>query len=488
MVLSASLFRLPHARAWVAFILCLVGLMSMGTASAQTRPVISGTPAPTEVGKPFSFTPTVYNPSNIKLTFSMWNPPSWMSQDPATGRIYGTPTTTGYWGNVLINATGYYSDRILGPSFVIEVVPATAANRAPTISGTPPASVALRNVYQFTPTASDADGDTLTFSISNKPSWASFNASTGRLRGTPGASGTFSGIVIRVSDGKATTSLPAFSITVGSTANRAPTISGSPTTAVSVNTAYSFQPTASDADGDTLGFSIANKPTWASFSTTTGRLSGTPTAAATHSGIVITVSDGKTSTSLPAFAITVNGAANRAPTITGSPSTSVNANSAYSFRPTASDADGDTLTFSIANKPSWASFSTSTGQLSGTPAAADAGTFSGIVISVSDGKTSASLSAFAIAVNQVSLGSATVSWVAPSQNTDGSSLTNLAGYRIYYGTSATALTQVVNVTNPSLSTYMIEGLSPATYYFAVRAYTSAGAESTNSNVASKTVQ
>ena len=51
-----------------------------------------------------------------------------------------------------------------------------------------------------------------------------------------------------------------------------------------------------------------------------------------------------------------------------------------------------------------------------------------------------------------------------------------------------ALTQVVNVTNPSLSTYMIEGLSPATYYFAVRAYTSAGAESTNSNVASKTVQ
>jgi hypothetical protein len=488
MVLSASVFRLPHAKAWVAFVLCLVGLLGMGAASAQTRPVISGTPAPTEVGKPFSFTPTVYNPSNVKLSFSIWNKPSWVALDAATGRISGTPTSTGVWGNVLINATGYLGERILGPEFAIQVVPAASGNSAPTIAGSPPTSVALRNVYQFTPAASDADGDTLTFSIANKPSWAAFNTSTGRIRGTPGKSGTFSGIVISVSDGKASASLPAFSITVGSTANRAPTISGSPATSVSVNTAYSFQPTASDADGDTLGFSIANKPTWASFSTTTGRLSGTPTAAATHSGIVITVSDGKTSTSLPAFSITVNATANRAPTITGSPVTSVNADSAYSFRPTAADADGDTLTFSIANKPSWASFSSSTGQLSGTPAAANAGTFSGIVISVSDGKTSASLPAFAITVNQVSLGSATVSWVAPSQNTDGSSLTDLAGYRIYYGTSATALTQVVSVTNPSLSTYMIEGLSPATYYFAVRAYTSAGAESTNSNVASKTVQ
>ena len=76
----------------------------------------------------------------------------------------------------------------------------------------------------------------------------------------------------------------------------------------------------------------------------------------------------------------------------------MNAGSAYTFRPTASDADGDTLTFAIANRPAWATFNTATGQLSGTPTSASAGTYSNIVISVSDGKASAALAAFAITV------------------------------------------------------------------------------------------
>jgi hypothetical protein len=159
----------------------------------------------------------------------------------------------------------------------------------------------------------------------------------------------------------------------------------------------------------------------------------------------------------------------------------------YSFRPSASDADGDALTFSIANRPSWANFSTSTGQLSGTPDSANVGTYSNILISVSDGKSNVSLGAFSITVNQLSLGNATLSWQAPTQNTDGSTLSNLAGYRIYYGTSSAALTQTIQISNPGLNTYFIEGLSPATYYFAVKAYTASGAESTNSNVASKVI-
>lgn len=362
---------------------------------------------------------------------------------------------------------------------------AQTTNRAPVISGTPKTSVTVRNVYQFEPTASDPDGNTLTFSISNKPSWANFNTTNGRLRGTSYSVGTWSNIVIRVSDGKATVSLPAFSIAVVK-ANSAPVISGTPAKTATVGQAYSFTPSATDANSDTLGFSISNKPAWASFSTSTGRLSGTPTAAGTHSNIVITVSDGKATASLAAFAITVAASANRAPTISGSPVTALNTNTAYSFRPTAADADGDTLTFSIANKPSWATFSTTTGQLSGTPTAA--GAYQNIVIAVSDGKASTSLAAFGITVSQTSAGSATLSWTPPTQNTDGTSLNNLAGYRISYGTSPTALTQTVQVANPSVSTYVLDGLSPATYYFAVRAYTSAGTESTSSNVASKVVQ
>lgn len=84
-------------------------------------------------------------------------------------------------------------------------------------------------------------------------------------------------------------------------------------------------------------------------------------------------------------------------------------------------------------------------------------------------------------------GSTTLSWTPPTQNTDGSTLTNLAGYRIAYGTSATALTQTIQVANAGISSYVVNGLAPGTYYFAVRSYSSSGSESANSNVASKTL-
>ncbi len=90
-----------------------------------------------------------------------------------------------------------------------------------------------------------------------------------------------------------------------------PTISGKPVTHASVGVAYTFQPAASEFIGgpstSTLTFSIVNKPSWASFSTTTGALTGTPLSKETDSGIVISVTDGCASKSLPAFSIKVTG-------------------------------------------------------------------------------------------------------------------------------------------------------------------------------------
>jgi len=147
--------------------------------------------------------------------------------------------------------------------------------------------------------------------------------------------------------------------------------------------------------------------------------------------------------------------------------------------------------FSVQNKPSWATFSITTGQLSGTPGSGDVGTDAGIVISVSDGTLSASLPAFTIivAAQPVTNGTATVSWVPPTQNTNGSTLTNLAGYYIYYGPSQSTLTSQtpVQVTGSGLTSYTITGLSSGTWYFAVAAYTSGGVQSALSNVGSKTI-
>lgn len=83
-----------------------------------------------------------------------------------------------------------------------------------------------------------------------------------------------------------------------------------------------------------------------------------------------------------------------------------------------------------------------------------------------------------------SIGAATLSWAAPDENTDGSALTNLAGYRIYYGTSADALDQVIDIPSVGITTYVVDDLAAGTYYFSIRAYNAVGAESSLSNIVS----
>jgi hypothetical protein len=381
-------------------------------------------------------------------------------------------------------------------SFVaVLLAPLSAFAAAPTISGIRPTGAIVGVAYNFQPKAADADGNTLSFSIQNKPSWLVFSTSTGRLSGTPSSAnlGTASNIVIRVSDGSATTSLPAFSITVRTaTNNRAPTISRTPASSVTVGTYYNFLPAASDPDGNPLTFSILNKPSWLTFYPDSGRLARTATAASvgTYSNIIIRVSDGVATAALPAFSITVStsGGTNQPPTISGTPPTSVKTGVAYAFTPTARDPEGRTPTFSIANKPAWAAFSTTTGKLSGTPSSTQTGTFSSIRISVSDGTTTVSLPTFAIVVSTTSTtGSATLSWTPPTLNTNGTTLTNLAGYRILYGTSATSLTRTIQVANAGISRYVVENLASGRWYFSVRAYTTTGVESVPSATANTTV-
>ena len=360
-------------------------------------------------------------------------------------------------------------------------------NQPPAISGQPATTVTVGTAYAFTPTASDPEGGTLTFAIANRPSWATFSTATGRLAGTPTAAGAFGNIVISVGDGTASASLPAFTITVDAAPNRAPTISGTPPTTATVGTAYAFTPAASDPDGGTLTFAIANRPSWATFSATTGRLAGTPTAAGNFANIVISVGDGAASASLPAFTIAVAAPPNRPPTISGTPATSVLQGTLYSFQPTAADPDGNTLTFSIANRPAWATFDSSTGRVQGTPGPGDVGTTTSVVISVSDGVASASLPAFSVAVQALATGSATLSWQPPTTNTDGTALTNLAGYKIYWGTSPGNYSSSATINNSGITTYVVESLTPNTYYFAVKAVNGSGTESVFSNAVSKTI-
>ena len=366
--------------------------------------------------------------------------------------------------------------------------PPPSGNRPPSIAGAPPSVVKVGVMYNFVPVVSDADNDPLQFSIENQPTWASFDQGTGALSGMPllGSEGTYSGIVVRVSDGTDSASLPPFSVVVepATASNMPPQLSGNPPGSVVVGASYSFTPTAFDPDGDNLTFSISNPPSWANFNTASGALTGTPVAAdaGTYNNISITVSDGTSTASIPAFSISVV-ANNSAPTISGNPPTQATVGQTYSFTPSANDPDGDNLTFSVVNRPGWLSFDTSSGQLSGTPAANDVGTYSNIVVSVSDGSESAALPAFDLVVGPGATGSVTLNWDAPTLNVDGTPLTDLASYRIYYGTSATSLNTTIDLNNAGLTTYTVDNLSLGTYYFSMTAFNSAGEESDRSGVA-----
>jgi hypothetical protein len=282
---------------------------------------------------------------------------------------------------------------------------AVSANVKPTIVGTPLTKVNVGSYYRFAPIAYDYNKDPLLFSIVNKPDWATFDPNTGVLSGTPSsnAAGINKGILIGVTDNHSSVvNLRAFDLSVIQP-NRLPEISGSPLSSVNVDNYYSFKPYAKDADNDSLRFSIINKPVWALFDTKTGILSGIPRKnhLGTTSNIKISVTDNKSSlVYLSAFGIEVT-KKNTAPLISGIPKKQIETGQVYLFKPQASDSDGDSLTFSITNKPTWLNFDEKTGQLSGSPTVQELGSFKDITLYVTDNKsTPVKLAAFTLTVTK----------------------------------------------------------------------------------------
>ena len=287
-------------------------------------------------------------------------------------------------------------------------------------------------------------------------------------------------------------SFTASALSSAATNNYAPVISGAPVAStVTLGKAYVFKPSASDADRNPLTFTLKNRAYWMAFDAKTGAITGTPWVKGAWSNITMSVSDGKYTKTLPAFSVTVVAAAaatNKAPTITGAPVVSATYGKDYLFTPKGADAEGNTLTYSIQNKPSWIAFNTSTGALKGTPWVKGSYTYANVIVSVSDGKSTASLPACNLVLSPVVVdGNAMLTWQAPIADEDGAALTDLAGFRVMYGTSPTAMTQKLEVPSPSLTSVSIEELSSGTYYFAVKAYMQSGAESALSQVVYKTI-
>lgn len=176
-----------------------------------------------------------------------------------------------------------------------------------------------------------------------------------------------------------------------------------------------------------------------------------------------------------------------APTIAGTPQSSVSVGLIFGFNPVADDPNDDNLVFTIQNKPDWAVFNMGTGILSGEPDFDDVGVYSNIVISVTDGSESAALPPFNIEVLGAATGAATLTWLAPTANEDNSALTDLSGYKVHYGTSPGDYPNTSTIHNEGVTSHMVENLPPDTWYFVVTAFDHSGNESEFSEVVSKVV-
>ncbi len=167
--------------------------------------------------------------------------------------------------------------------------------------------------------------------------------------------------------------------------------------------------------------------------------------------------------------------------ISGSPPVNAVEGLEYSFRPTKLVTGGNASHFIIINKPAWTSFDATTGYLRGTPDDADVGTYNNIGITATDGITTTSLPSFSITVDAWAVGTATLSWIAPTERVDNRPLIGLAGFRINYGQTSGIYNNKIAVQNPGITSYLVENLPPGTWHFVISAFDSSGRTSEPTN-------
>jgi hypothetical protein len=300
-------------------------------------------------------------------------------------------------------------------------------------------------------------------------------------------------------------------------ANQPPVISGNPATQVTEGSAYSFTPSASDPDGDMLSFSVSNLPAWASFDATSGTLAGTPASsdAGLYSNIVISVTDGTDTASLAAFSINVEALQLGGVFDFSTTTASVNEGDiVYVTITRSNDADeasieygthGITAISSTAGGDDYAGFSPTlvnfakgetskvvSVQTLDNAEAEDTETFEIFLTSPSAGYELDVNSVVTVSItdnDEAQTGSVTLSWSAPSTREDGSSLSmsEIAGYKIYMGESASELTLVLDINDNSVDTHTLNDLLVGTHFFAITTYDTDGNESGLSNIVEQNV-
>jgi hypothetical protein len=273
-----------------------------------------------------------------------------------------------------------------------EVFFARTTNAAPVLDAIGDRTVNEGETLAFTVHATDADGDALAYGGSGLPANTTLDPDTGEFTFSPDftQAGSYTTVTFNASDGTDTDS-ETITITVDDV-NAPPVLAAIGDRSVSEGATLSFTVSASDVDpANTLTFSASNLPTGAAFDPVTHAFSWTPdhTQAGAHAGVVFTVTDDGTPARSDSETITITvDNVNRTPVLGAIGDKSVMEGYTLSFTVSATDEDGETLTYSASNLPSGATFDPPTRTFSWRPGSEQAGEYPGVVFAVADGEAS----------------------------------------------------------------------------------------------------
>lgn len=374
--------------------------------AASQVPVLNRAPSITsspvtqaEVGVEYRYPATATDPDDDSLTWELplsTNPPLGMTVDSDSGEVTWTPAQN--QDDISARVTLSVSDGELSDSQVFEVgVGRPASNHAPVFTSTPPSQATADELLNYAATATDQDGDTLSFDftdVANCP--FSVESDTGAVTWTPTVAqiGSTETCTLNVTDpgGLADAQLISLTVIAAAPSNSAPSISSTPGTTAVVGQAYGYTATATDSDGDSLTWSLPTGSPGATLAAETGVLQWTPTIEEGDESIdfTIVVTDGQGGEDRQSWVVAVAAEApvNSPPVITSSAPTTASQGQVYTYGAQATDGDGDSLTWSLVTGSPVALLDSQTGVLQWTPTAGEAGRTLDFTIEVSDGQAS----------------------------------------------------------------------------------------------------
>ena len=367
-----------------------------------------------------SFTPVTATGGTGTLTFAI-SPglPAGLSFDTTSGLITGTPTATSGTTTHTVSATDANNEKS-SKTFSLTVNPTVTATQAVATT----TMTANKAAAAFTPVTGGGGTAPLRYAIGpSLPTGLSFNTATGQITGTATVAWAATTYSVTVTDANSVAAANTFSLTVNSAVAATLVV---PTQILVVGgTAASFTPVTGSGGTSTLTYSISPLlPAGLSFSTSTGAITGTQTAASPATNYTVTVADSLSATASATFNLTVNGVVTATQLI---PSSMLTLNKSVTpFIPVQGAGGTAPLSYALTGTlPAGLSFDITTGQITGTPTATAAS--SGYMVTVTDANSNSSNASFTLGVNSAVTANTVVAATVLTSGKSGTSFMPVAG-------------------------------------------------------------